>query len=332
MATLCLVCLLTQGVAVEGPALQRFAFTEPHMGTRFDVIVYAKDEATAKKAVQEAYARCSQLNAIMSDYVSTSELMRLCAKAGGPAVKVSDELYFVLARSQQVARESEGAFDVTVGPVVRLWRMTRKTGILPEPARLKAARDLVGWKLVELDEKAQSVKLQTKGMQLDLGGIGKGYAADEMLKVLRKHGLTRALIAAGGDVTVGDAPPDRVSWTVAIAPIDAKKEGPRYLTMANSSVSTSGDAEQYVEIDGKRYSHIVDPRTGIGLEGRMSATVVAPDGITADSLTKVVAVLGPKKGFEILAKYRGVSGRFVRKTDGETEVVLSKGFPTLRDR
>jgi FAD:protein FMN transferase len=312
------------------PALERFSFQEPHMGTLFRVVVYARDEAAARAASKEAFARCAQLNAIMSDYQSTSELMRLCAKAGGPAVKVSDELFHVLSRSQKVSRESGGAFDVTVGPVVRLWREARKTRRLPDAAKLAAARALVGYENVELDEKARTVRLLKPGMQLDLGGIGKGYAADEMLKVLARHGMKSAMVVAGGDITVADAPPGKGGWVVAIAPIDAKKEGPRYLTLSHAAVSTSGDAEQYVEIEGKRYSHIVDPRTGIGLLGRMGATVVAPDGITADSLTKVVAILGPEKGFPIIEKERGVSGRYVRKDDDKVEVKTSKRFPTLR--
>jgi thiamine biosynthesis lipoprotein len=310
--------------------LKRFEFNEPHMGTRFGIIVYASDPAAARKAAKEAFARVSELNGIMSDYQSTSELMRLCEKAGGPAVKVSGELFFVLSRAQQVSRESDGAFDVTVGPVVRLWRRARRTRQLPDPDKLKAALALVGYKNVVLDEKARTVKLLKPGMQLDLGGIGKGYAADEALNVLVKHGLTRALVAAGGDIAVRDPPPGKPGWTIAIAPVDAKKEGPSNLFLANAAVSTSGDAEQYVEISGKRYSHIVDPRTGIGLVGRMSATVVAPNGITSDSLTKVVAVLGPKKGFPIIEKHKGVSGRYVLKTDSGTVVETSKHFPKLQ--
>src|SRR5262245_21826248 len=166
------------------PALERHSFQEPHMGTLFRIIMYAKDEATARKAAKEAFARVAQLNAIMSDYQSTSELMRLCAKAGGEAVKVSDELFLVLSRAQKVSHESDGAFDVTVGPIVRRWRTARKTRRMPDPAKLAAARELVGYRHVELDEKAKTVKLNKPGMQLDLGGIGKGYAADEMLKVL----------------------------------------------------------------------------------------------------------------------------------------------------
>ena len=225
-----------------------------------------------------------------------------------------------------MSQESEGAFDVTVGPVVRLWRRARKTSRLPEAEKLKEARALVGWKLMTLDAKARTVKLAKKGMLLDLGGIAKGYAADQMLAVLRKHGLGRALVAAGGDLRLGDPPPGKKAWTVAILPVD-KSEKPRKLLLANAAVSTSGDAEQFASIDGVRYSHIVDPRTGLGLVGRMSATVVAPDGITADSLTKVVAVLGPKKGFAVLARHKGTSGRFVKKTDAGAEAETSAGFP-----
>jgi thiamine biosynthesis lipoprotein len=318
-------------LSVGADDLKRYEFSEPHMGTRFGILAYARDESAAKKGAKAAFARVAELNRIMSDYDSTSELMRLCGKAGGEPVKVSDELFFVLARSQKVARESEGAFDVTVGPVVRLWRVARRTTKLPDETRLKKALALVGYKNVELDEKAKTVKLLKKGMQLDLGGIAKGYAADEMLRVLAKHGLSRALVSCGGDLAARDAPPGKDAWTVAIAPVDAKKEGPRYLKLVNAAVSTSGDAEQYIEIDGKRYSHIVDPRTGIGLVGRMSATVIAPDGITADSLTKVVAVLGAKKGFALIEKYKGVSARLVTKTDEKTKVVTTKTFPKLSE-
>jgi thiamine biosynthesis lipoprotein len=325
---LALACLLLAGQR-DKQELSRHAFEERHMGTLFRIVVYAKDEATARKASKDAFARVSALNAIMSDYLSTSELMQLCGKAGKGPVKVSGELFFVLSRAQEVSRRSDGAFDVTVGPVVRLWRRARRTQRLPEQEKLKAARQLVGYRNVVLDEKTRTVTLLKEGMQLDLGGIAKGYAADEALKVLARHGLTRALVAAGGDVAVRNAPPEQTGWKVDIAAVDDRKEGPRRLVLSNAAVSTSGDAEQYVEIDGKRYSHIVDPRTGLGLVGRMSATVVAPDGITADSHTKVVAVLGSKKGFEIIEQVKGVSGRFVRRTDAGTEVFTSKHFPKL---
>jgi thiamine biosynthesis lipoprotein len=319
-----LVCLAVAGWAND--ELKRYSFEEPHMGTRFRLTFYAANEATARAASREAFARVAQLNAIMSDYLSTSELMQLCAKAGGPAVKVSDELFTVLQRAQRVAQESEGAFDVTIGPVVRLWRQARRTRRLPSDERLAAARALVGYRLVELDDRAKTVRLAKKGMQLDLGGIAKGYTADEVLKVLRRHGITRALVAAGGDLTLGEAPPGAKGWAVQIEPLEGEKPGPPLL-LANAAISTSGDTNQYADIDGVRYSHIVDPRTGLGLIGRMSATVIAPDGITADSLTKVLAILGAEKGFAVLERYQGVRARLVRREGDKLIVQRMKGFP-----
>jgi thiamine biosynthesis lipoprotein len=320
--------LLAGAAAAAEPALSRFSYTEPHMGTRFRIVLYAPDEAAANRAKAAAFERIAALDGIMSDYRPASELMQLCARAGGEPVKVSDELFFVLSEAQEVSRLSDGAFDVTVGPVVRLWRKARQARQLPDPDELAKARALVGYQNVRLDKKAQTVQLLKSGMQLDLGGIAKGYTADQALAVLRRHGVTRALVAAGGDIAVSDAPPDAAGWKVGIAPLeDPEKPPTRFLTLANSAVSTSGDAEQYVEIGGKRYSHIVDPRTGIGLVGRMSVTVVAPKGIQSDSLTKVVAVLGAQRGLAILDGIEGVSALAVLKSDKGEEVFRSKRFP-----
>jgi len=310
------------------PVLTRYEFTEPHMGTRFRIILYAPDEDTARKAATDAFARIASLNAIMSDYDNTSELMRLCAQAGGPPVPVSAELFFVLSKAQEVSRQSGGAFDVTVGPVVKLWRLARKRHKLPDAEKLAAARALVGWQNVRLDKDKRTVQLLKAGMQLDLGGIAKGYAADEALAVLQKHGIDRALVAAGGDIAVSGPPPETDGWKIAIATLPGEKD-PGRLILHHAAVSTSGDAEQHVEIDGKRYSHIVDPRTGIGLIGRMSATVVARHGIDADSLTKVVAVLGPEEGIKIVESHEGASARMVRKKGDKFETIVSKHFPKL---
>jgi thiamine biosynthesis lipoprotein len=328
IASLLVLLLAATCCQADEPKLARHAFTQPQMGTQFKIIVYAAEEKAATKAVEAAFERIAGLDRTMSDYRSTSELMRLCKKAGGDPVKVSDELFFVLTKAQEVSRLSDGAFDVTVGPVVRLWRKARKTKKMPDPEELKKALALVGYKNIKLDAKAHTVQLLKPGMQLDLGGIAKGYAADESLKVLEKHGISRALVAAGGDIAVSDAPPDSKGWNIGIAPLlDPDSKPTRYLLLKNAGVSTSGDAEQHVEIDGKRYSHIVDPKTGIGLLGRMSVTVVARRGIDSDSLTKVVAVLGPKRGIPIIEKLPGISTFMVRETDKGEKTFQSKGFP-----
>jgi thiamine biosynthesis lipoprotein len=313
-----------------GARLSRFTFTEPHMGTRFKIILYAKNDATANRAAKAAFARIADLDGIMSDYRSTSELMRLCQKSGGEPVPVSDDLFRVLSRAQEVSKLSDGAFDVTVGPVVRLWRRARRTHELPDSKELAQARELVGYHNVRLDSKNQTVQLLKPGMRLDLGGIGKGYAADAALATLKEHGVTRALVAAGGDIAVSGPPPGAEGWTIGIAPLeDPDAKSKRYLILHDAAVSTSGDAEQYLEIGGKRYSHILDPKTGLGLTDRLSVTVVAPKGLSADPLTKVVSVLGPERGLAIIDGLDGVAALVVRKTDKSLETFESKRFSQL---
>jgi thiamine biosynthesis lipoprotein len=303
----------------------RFEITEPHMGTRFKVVLYAPDEATANRAAKAAFARIAELDAIMSDYRPSSELMQLCAKAGGDPVRVSEDLFIVLEKAQEVSRRSEGAFDITVGPVVRMWRIARRTQELPEKEALAKALALVGYQNIKLEAKARTVQLLKPGMLLDLGGIAKGYAADCALAVLKKHEIERALVAAGGDIAVSGPPPDAEGWKIGIQPVEGG-EPRRYLLLKDAAVSTSGDFEQFVVIDGKRYSHIVDPKTGLGLVGRMSVTVVARHGLTSDPMTKTVCVLGPERGLKVIDEADGVAALMVRKTDKGEEVIESKRF------
>lgn len=323
---LCGLLVVATAIADE-PRLSRFSFNEPHMGTKFEIIVYAPDETTASKAARAGFDRIAALDGIMSDYKQTSELMRLCKKSGGEPVKVSDDLFTILERSQELAKASDGAFDVTIGPVVKLWRRARKSIQLPDPEDLAAARKLVGFDKVKLDRKDRTVQLTTPGMQLDLGGIAKGYAADAAQKVLKEHGIKQALVAAGGDVVVSDPPPGAEGWKVAVASLAGADKAEQFLMLKNAAVSTSGDAEQYVEIEGKRYSHIVDPRTGLGLLGRQSVTVIAPDGTTSDSLATAVCVMGPEKGIKFVDDMKDVSCLFLRKTDKGQETIASKRFP-----
>lgn len=301
-------------IAAEGRAPQRFEFESKHMGTTFRVVLYAGDATTAKAAADAAFARVADLDNCMSDYKPTSELMQLCkafATEVGDPRKVSDDLFFVLTKAGELSKRSDGAFDITVGPVVQLWRHARRTQELPDPKEFAAARAKVGYEKVKLDPAKKTVQLTTPGMQLDLGGIAKGYAADEALKLLKeKFGITRALVAAAGDIACGDPPPGKDFWSVDIAPI-AKSQKPRTLRLANAAVSTSGDLEQFVVIKGVRYSHVLDPKTGLGLTGRRSVTVVAPNGTTADSMTKAVSVLPPEQALKLVEDTPGAAAYVV---------------------
>lgn len=283
--------------------LIRFTFTEYHMGIDARMVVYAKDQATVEKACRAAFDRIAALDTIMSDYRRDSELNRLSAQSGGAHVAVSDDLFRVLKMAQQVSKQSDGAFDVTVGPVIQLWRAARRTGILPEPAEIEKARALVGWQKMELLQ--GRVKLATLGMKLDLGGIAKGYAADEAQKVLKKHGITRALIQMGGDIVVTGPPPGKKGWTIRV-PNAGDDKGPKDLEFANCAISTSGDTEQFTVIGGVRYSHVVDPRTGQALTSRVQSTIVANQGLTTDPLSTALTVLSEEGRAKLLKSYRGV--------------------------
>jgi len=305
------------------------------MGTTFRIVLHATDEATAKRAATAAYERIAEIDNCMSDYKQSSELMQLCktyATEVGEPRKVSDDLFFVLSHAQELSKKSDGAFDVTVGPVVQLWRHARRTQELPDPKEFAAARARVGYQKIRLDPTKKTVQLTTPGMLLDLGGIAKGFAADEALKVLReKFGIKSALVAAYGDIACGDPPPGKEFWIVDISPI-AKSQKPRTLHLVNAAVSTSGDLEQFVVINGVRYSHVLDPRTGLGLTGRRSVTVVAPNGTAADSMTKAVSVLPPEQALRLVEDAPGAAAYIVVLDKDEKPVVTtSKRFPKFVD-
>ena len=245
-------------------------------------------------------------------------------------MRVSEELFFVLKEAEGLAVRSGGAFDVTCGPVVRLWRRARRQHELPAPGRLAAAVELVGYQHVRLDAKARTVQLLKAGMQLDLGGIAKGYAGDEALRELERNGIRQALVAGGGDIVVGESPPDSPGWTIGIAALEAGERGAEnFLVLDHAAASTSGDAEQFVEIGGKRYSHILDPRTGKPVEGRSSVTVVARRGITADSLATAVSVLGPERGLALVESVEGAAVLMERQSERGRERIESERFKEI---
>jgi thiamine biosynthesis lipoprotein len=286
------------------------------MGTRFTITLYAADEEAARRAAAAAFARAAELDRIMSDYKQTSELMQLCKKAGGPPVPVSEDLFKVLTKAQEVAKLTGGALDVTVGPLVRLWRRARRTRELPDPAELKRALALVGYDKIRLDPKGRTVQLLVMGMLLDLGAIAKGYAAQALLELLQRQGFSRALVAAGGDIAAGDPPPGAKGWKVGVAPLEDPNAPPkRFVLLKNAAVSTAGDAEQWVVIGGKRYSHIVDPKTGMGLTTRISVTVVARDGTTSDAWDTALCVVGPERGLKLIEAIDGAAALFVIGTE-----------------
>jgi len=307
--------------------LLRFESTQPQMGVPFKIILYAPDEAAAKGALAAAFSHVAALNRVLSDYDTNSELSRLSRTAGtGRDIAVGDTLWEVLARSQALAHETEGAFDVTVGPYVRLWRRARRNKQMPSDERLAQARAAVGYRWLRLDERHRTAQLQQPGMRLDLGGIAMGFAVDEVLELLRKRGITRVLVDASGDVGAGDPPPGQQGWTVGVVPLAADGTPSMTISLSRAAVTTSGDAFQHVVIDDRRYSHIVDPRTGLGLTDQSGVTVIARDCATADSLATAVSVLGPKAGLALVERTAGAAVSIVRAMNGKLEIFQSPRF------
>lgn len=278
---------------VASAQVQRFQFVQPKMGSPFHLIFYAPDSVVAQQKAAAAFALIDSLNLLFSDYDSTSELSRLSATAGTDSfVKISSHLYDILVKSKQAAKESSESFDITVGPLSRLWRAARRQKKFPSTAEVNAAKALTGMHKLVIDTTAKKVKLTQGGMQLDLGGIGKGYIAQAVVDYLKSEGITQVLADAGGDIVCGAAPPGKAGWTIAVnRPGEKNKLLQKNLVLQHVAVATSGDVYQYMEHKGKRYAHILDPRTGYGVTFQRNVTVVAADGALADWLATAASIL-----------------------------------------
>lgn len=319
--------------AMPTSTLQRFEFTSPHMGTLFSISLYAQDQTSAEAAAQAAFRRVNQLEDIMSDYQADSELMRLCEQPTGRPVPVSADLFTVFECGQKISGITDGAFDVTVGPYVRLWRFARKKKVLPTTAELASAAASTGYKNLRLDSRARTATLLAPNMRLDLGGIAKGYAADEALKILKRRGISRALVAASGDIAIGAPPPGQTGWKVAISSIDDVTNGvARTALLRNAGISTSGDTEQFIEIGGIRYSHILDPATGLGLTKRIQATVIARDATTTDAMATAICVLGTPRGLAVVDSLPHAAAVILTKDGGRQQALVSRRFHWTTER
>jgi len=314
------------------PPLERFERTAPSMGTEFRIVLYAAGEASAERAFDAAFARIEALEARLSDYQETSELSRLSARssegAPTPPVLVSEELWTVLEHAERISLETGGAFDVTVGPLVRLWRRAARRGELPDAEALERARGSVGHEKLELDPATRSVRLLAPDMRLDLGGIAKGYALDEALRVLAELGIESALVDGGGDIAVGAAPPGAVGWRLALQGA-GEDVAPAVLVLERAAVATSGDAYRHVDVGGVRYSHIVDPATGLGLTDRVTVSVVAGDATTADACASAACVMGLERGLEWIEARPGLEARFTRLENGAVRACQSEGLARM---
>ncbi len=316
----------------DSVALQRFEFTRTEMAVPVSIIMYAADDATAAAAASSAFDRIHQLNSILSDYDEESELRRLCNHSSvGNAVHVSDDLWHVLRRALDLSAKTDGAFDVTIGPVTRLWRRSRRLKELPPADALKAALARVDYHAVRLHADQHTVELLKSNMLLDLGGIAKGFALEQAYQVVKENGIGCVLIRAGGDMVLGESPPGKPGWRIGVGQIDPEKPPRIFLWLSNVEVATSGDRFQFVEIGGKRYSHIIDPKTGLGLTDHCQVTVVVPRGTLADGLASSTCIMGPERGLQMLEKIPGAAAYLITipGQTGKEEVRQSESWKKL---
>lgn len=294
-------------------APERFEFSEPHLGTDVRLVLYAPNALHAERAATNAFARVRALDAVLSDYKDDSEVRRL-GRSAGPT-EVGADLWAVLSHAQDVSRASGGAFDVTVGPLVMMWRQARISGRLPPKMVLEKRLKVVGWETLTLERvrgldavnDVRGIVTPLPRTRLDLGGIAKGYIADQVLASLAADGCARAMVDAGGDLALGLAPPGRAGWRVVVEQFgkregegEGKGEGegqgpePLVLELVSCGVASSGATYQFLELGGQRYSHIVDPRTGLGTTHGWQVTVTAPNAMLADAWASAFSVLGPE--------------------------------------
>ena len=301
----------------------RFEFQEPHLGTAVRIVLYAGDPAAARAASTAAFAVVARVDSLLSDYRDDSEIAALASEAGSGTLRTpSPELAQVLDSARVWARRTGGAFDVTVGPVTRLWRWAMRREELPDSARLNTARALVGSDGIVVDSASGGLGLARAGMSLDFGGIAKGLAAAAALDTLRGRGIDVALVDAGGDLALGRAPPGTDGWRVEFP-------GGEVHALAGVAVATSGDRYQYLEVDGVRYSHIVDPRTGLGVPDAPTVAVVAPGAITADVLASALSLLSPDAGRRLVDELGDVAVRWSPREPEGAAGWETSGFPWL---
>jgi FAD:protein FMN transferase len=307
---------------------QRFSFTESKMGSSFTIILYADDSVQACASALMAYQLVDSLVNSFSDYADSSELNRLCARAGTDAVPFacSAPLFDILSQSKYAYQQSGGRFDITLGPVTRLWRTARKENIFPDSAIVQEKLSSTGLDKLVLDSLHQTARLTQAGMQLDLGGIGQGYIAQKVIDFLSQQQIKNALVDVSGDIVCIGAPPGKTGWTVAVNVPESKTDLlPQQLLITNRAVTTSGDVYQYMLHNGRRYSHIVDPHTGYGITSQRNVTVVAANGTLADWLTKACSLL-PVAAAKKLAKRLDASLLIAELKNGRIIYHRTKNF------
>ena len=317
----------TAGAEMPAP-LDRHEASRMSMASAYTIVAYGRGEAALATAVEAAFDEVDRIDRLMSHYRADSPLSRLNRDGARGPVAIDAELFDFIAACSRYSRDSDGAFDVTVGPLMKTWGFFRGGGRVPDERELAEARRRVGYAHVLLDEEERTIRFAVPGVELDLGGIAKGYAVDRAVERLRRDGIAAALVSAGGSTVFGlGAPPGRKAWAVRIQdPVDARRTALE-VPLKDRALSVSGSAEKSFESGGVTYSHVMDPRTGRPVQGVLSVAVLAGSGTEGDALDNAFYVEGVEATRTHLGRLPGVEAVFFlpRVGRGWTSVRLKNG-------
>lgn len=296
---------------------QGYEYIFPAMGTQVELKAFHHNPAEVQQAFSEVQQRVAELAGILTDYDSASETRQLSTRAQQNWVSVSDPLWQVLVASERWHQLSQGAFDSSLGQLTQLWRKYRRAARQPSPEQQQWARQHSGWHCVQLDRELQQVMFSCNDLRLDFGAIGKGYVVDQAFAVLEQHGLQQILVNISGNMRAGEPPPGRDGWRIEIAPLERGAQPLRQMLVAHTALATSGDLWQFMVIDGIRRSHILDPRTGVGVPGPVCATVISPTATDADALATTACILGFDAAQQIASRLDNTELLWAKKISGQ---------------
>ncbi len=294
------------------------------MGNRFEITVVSSNEKKASADIDAAVREISRIEKLLTTFDDSSQTNLINHHAGLQPVKVDREVFEIIQRSKRISDVTQGAFDITYGSVdKRLWNFDKNMTSWPDTATANRMVRLINYRNVILDETKCTVFLKEKGMRIGFGGIGKGYAAERAKLILQKRGVRSGIVNASGDLTVWGHQPDGKEWTIGIADPNAASKPFSYLSITDLAIATSGNYEKFVMIDGKKYSHTIDPKTGLPVRGIKSVTIISPNAEIADAMATPVMIMGIKVGLNMINQMKGISCIIV---DDNDQVYTSKNI------
>ena len=294
------IALLVFSTPLVQAQTRKFSYSEMKMGSAFNLIIVSTDSNKANHLARKSYELVDSLNHIFSNYDSSSELSKINASAGLLPYKMSTAMLDLVQKSQYAYIQSKGSYDISIGPLSTLWRNARKANFFPEAGTVIAKKKLVGFAQIKINKRLGTIFLPSAGMQLDFGGIAKGYIAQWVINYLKANGIQQALADAGGDIVMSGAPLNQKGWLIGVnLPETTDELLNKKLQLSNCSVATSGDVFQFIEYKGVKYSHIINPLTGYGVTNLRNVTIIAKAGATADWLATACSILPIKEAMQL---------------------------------